>query len=128
MSEVTTALNDGVLTVTISRPEKKNALTDAMYGALADALEQAEASADIRVVVLRAEGEIFSAGNDLGEFAAQSRNQGPAVRQVERFLRNLVTARTPLVAAVQDGVAPTRDEDDLRERIARARWSPTYGD
>src|SRR5690606_16927014 len=60
-----------------------------------------EASADIRVVVLRAEGEIFSAGNDLGEFAAQSRNQGPAVRQVERFLRNLVTARTPLVAAVQ---------------------------
>src|SRR5690554_7148919 len=80
---------------------KKNALTDAMYGALADALEQAEASADIRVVVLRAEGEIFSAGNDLGEFAAQSRNQGPAVRQVERFLRNLVTARTPLVAAVQ---------------------------
>lgn len=101
MSEVTTALNDGVLTVTISRPEKKNALTDAMYGALADALEQAEASADIRVVVLRAEGEIFSAGNDLGEFAAQSRNQGPAVRQVERFLRNLVTARTALVAAVQ---------------------------
>src|SRR5690606_38326694 len=101
MSEVTTALNDGVLTVTISRPEKKNALTDAMNGALADALEQAEASADIRVVVLRAEGEIFSAGNDLGEFAAQSRNQGPAVRQVERFLRNLVTARTPLVAAVQ---------------------------
>src|SRR5690606_34603079 len=100
MSEVTTALNDGVLTVTISRPEKKNALTDAMYGALADALEQAEASADIRAVVLRAEGEIFSAGNDLGEFAAQSRNQGPAPRRVERFQRNLASARTPRVAAV----------------------------
>src|SRR5690554_3726853 len=90
MSEVTTELGGGILTVTISRPDKKNALTNEMYGVLADALEQAEASADIRVVVFQAEGEIFSAGNDLVEFATQSRNQGPAVRQVERFLRNLV--------------------------------------
>lgn len=101
MSEVTTELSGSVLTVTISRPDKKNALTNAMYGALADALEQAEASAEVRVLVFQAEGEIFSAGNDLGEFAAQSRNEGPAVRQVERFLRNLVAASKPLIAAVQ---------------------------
>ncbi len=101
MSEVTTELGGGILTVTISRPDKKNALTNDMYGVLADALEQAEASADIRVVVFQAEGEIFSAGNDLVEFAAQSRNEGPAVRQVERFLRNLAVASKPLIAAVQ---------------------------
>lgn len=101
MSEVTSELNDGVLTITISRPDKKNALTNAMYGALADALERADAEAAIRVVVFQADGEIFSAGNDLGEFTAQSENQGPAVRHVERFLRNLVGASKPLMAAVQ---------------------------
>lgn len=101
MSEVTSELNDGVLTITISRPDKKNALTNAMYGALADALERADAEAAIRVVVFQADGEIFSAGNDLGEFTAQSENQGPAVRHVERFLRNLVSASKPLMAAVQ---------------------------
>ena len=101
MSEVLTVLDGGVLTVTISRPEKKNALTNAMYGAMADALEHAEAQADIRVVVFRAEGEIFSAGNDLGDFANQSVGQGPAVRHVERFLRNLVNASKPIIAAVQ---------------------------
>lgn len=101
MSEVTTELSGGVLTVTISRPDKKNALTNAMYGALADALEQAEGSAEVRVLVFQADGEIFCAGNDLGEFAAQSRNEGPAVRHVERFLRTLARASKPVVAAVQ---------------------------
>ena len=101
MSEVTSQLSGGVLTITISRPDKKNALTNTMYGALADALEQAEASDEIRVVVFQADGEIFSAGNDLGEFTAQSQNQGPAVRHVDRFLRNIISARKPLIAAVQ---------------------------
>lgn len=101
MSEVTTDLSGGILTITVSRPEKKNALTNAMYGALADALERAEADAGIRVVVFQADGEIFSAGNDLGDFAAQSEGAGPAVRHVERFLHSLVTASKPLVAAVQ---------------------------
>lgn len=101
MSEVTSQLSGGVLTITISRPDKKNALTNTMYGALADALERAESEAAIRVVVFQADGEIFSAGNDLGEFTAQSENQGPAVRHVERFLRNLVIASKPLMAAVQ---------------------------
>ena len=107
---ISTELNGGVLTVTISRPEKKNALTNAMYAAMADALEQAEADACIRVTVFQADGDIFSAGNDLGEFAAQSENQGPAVRHVERFLRNLATAGKPIVAAIQGkavGVATT---------------------
>ena len=101
MSEVTTDLSGGILTITVSRPEKKNALTNAMYGALADALERAEADAGIRVVVFQADGEIFSAGNDLGEFTEQSTGNGPAVRHVERFLRNIATASKPVMAAVQ---------------------------
>ena len=101
MSDVIIESSGGVLTLTISRPDKKNALTNAMYGALADALERAEAEADIRVVVFQADGEIFSAGNDLGDFTEQSTGNGPAVRHVERFLKNLVKAGKPVVAAVQ---------------------------
>ncbi|MDF6436405.1 enoyl-CoA hydratase-related protein, partial [Escherichia coli] len=61
---------DGVLTLTLARADKKNAMTDAMYGALADALDAAERDSTVRVVLLRAEGDMFSAGNDIGEFAS----------------------------------------------------------
>lgn len=101
MSDLITELHGGILTLTLSRPDKKNALTNAMYAALADGLERAEAEAAIRVVVFQADGETFSAGNDLGEFAQQSTGNGPAVRHVERFLRNLARASKPVMAAVQ---------------------------
>ena len=90
----------GILTLVLDRPAKKNALTDAMYGALADALQSSEADPKIRVVVLRAEGDMFSAGNDVGEFAAIALG-GPAPRHVGRFLEALATATKPIVAAVQ---------------------------
>jgi enoyl-CoA hydratase/carnithine racemase len=69
-SHVQIALQDQVLRVTLCRPEKKNALTNAMYGALADAIERAEQDPDVRVVMIDAEGDAFTAGNDLGDFAA----------------------------------------------------------
>jgi enoyl-CoA hydratase/carnithine racemase len=61
---------DGVLNLTMARPDKKNALTNAMYGALADAILAAETDANVRVILIRGEGDMFSAGNDVGEFAA----------------------------------------------------------
>ncbi len=88
---------DGILTLVMNRPEKKNALTNEMYGALADALEGAEHDSEIRVVMIRGEGDMFTAGNDLSEFAAGS--SGP--RHVVRFIAALATATKPLVAAVQ---------------------------
>ena len=101
MSDVSIEVVDGVQTVTLTRPDKKNALTNDMYGALADALEAAESRADIRVTVFQGDGDMFTAGNDLGDFAKQSGGNGPTVRHVARFLKNLATATTPLVAAVQ---------------------------
>jgi len=95
---------DGVLTLTLARADKKNAITDAMYGALADALEAAERDATVRVVLLRAEGDLFSAGNDIGEFAATAMSgggNGGGERNVIRFLHALARATRPLVAAVQ---------------------------
>ena len=101
MSDVSIEVVDGVQTVTLTRPDKKNALTNDMYGAMADALEAAESRADIRVTVFQGDGDMFTAGNDLGDFAKQSGGNGPTVRHVARFLKNLASASTPLVAAVQ---------------------------
>ncbi len=63
---------DGVLTLTIDRPEKKNALTRVMYEALADALNQASGDSEVAVVVLRGAGGVFTAGNDLSDFQARA--------------------------------------------------------
>lgn len=90
----------GVLTITMDRTEKKNALTDAMYATMTDALESAEQAADVRVILVRAEGDLFTAGNDIGEFAATAMG-GESPRNVTRLLHALATATKPIVAAVQ---------------------------
>jgi enoyl-CoA hydratase/carnithine racemase len=94
-------LDAGILTVTIARADKKNALTDAMYGALADALERAETDPAIRVVLLQGDGDSFTAGNDIADFSAQSQGTHHGEKKVFRFLNNLAKATRPLVAAVQ---------------------------
>lgn len=107
---VLSKVEDGVLTLTFNRPDKKNAITDAMYKVLADGLEQAEADPAIRCVLFNSSSEAFTAGNDLMDFAAQnasgdtSRDAGarPAgERNVTRFLKGLARAEKPLVAAVR---------------------------
>lgn len=97
---IKTTIAGGVLTLVMDRPEKKNALTDAMYGALADALEAAQDDAAVRVIVIRGEGDMFTAGNDLGDFAKVAAG-AMGERQVGRFLAALTTNAKPLVAAVQ---------------------------
>jgi len=92
----------GVLELRLNRPDKKNALSNAMYGALADALAQAERDEAIRAVLLSAEGADYTAGNDLMDFAAVATGALPAEeRHVGRFLKALAVAEKPLVAAVQ---------------------------
>jgi len=101
-SHILTSIEDGVLRLTLSRPEKKNALTNAMYGELAAALDRAESDASIRVVLFEAEGDAFTAGNDLGDFAAVA--NGTLARSEmnsSKFLSALARAQKPYVAAVQ---------------------------
>jgi enoyl-CoA hydratase/carnithine racemase len=91
--------NEGVLSITLSRPERRNAITVAMYAALADAIETASRDESIRVVTIQGEGQDFAAGNDLGDFlTALPRNTDEI--PVWRLLRGLATCETPLVAAV----------------------------
>lgn len=93
---------DGVLRIALARPDKKNALTQAMYAALGQALTRAQADATVRVVLLEADGDAFTAGNDLGDFAAVA--TGKLAREdmtAPLFLEALAKARKPIVAAVQ---------------------------
>jgi enoyl-CoA hydratase/carnithine racemase len=103
MSEhIKVALDDGVLRITFARPEKKNALTNAMYGALGDTLARAESDPAVRVVLFEAEGDAFTAGNDLGDFAAVA--AGTMAREEMKahlFLSALARAQKPYLAAVQ---------------------------
>ena len=103
MSEhIRTDLTEGVLTVTLARAEKKNAITQAMYAALSDAVGRARADAAVRAVLLKAEGDSFSAGNDIGDFIAiGSQTDKPFDMSVFRFLKALAELDKPLVAAVK---------------------------
>ena len=100
---------DGVLTLTLNRPEKKNALTPAMYAALGDAIDGAADDPEVRCVLIQANGDMFTAGNDLADFAAANRGEGSRSgedgggerRGGSALITALARARTPIVAAVQ---------------------------
>jgi enoyl-CoA hydratase/carnithine racemase len=97
-NHVVVGRDGAVLTIAMNRPEKKNALTHAMYDAMADALAAAAGHASIRVILITGTGDAFTAGNDLGDFL----NTPPAdgFSPVQRFLSALSTAEKPVVAAV----------------------------
>ena len=88
----------GVLAITLDRPERRNAITVAMYAALADAIAGAFEDGETRVISIRGEGQDFAAGNDLADFLE------PAERDEEipvwRLLRALAECEVPIVAAV----------------------------
>jgi enoyl-CoA hydratase/carnithine racemase len=90
----------GVLTLTLNRPDKKNALTQAMYQTLGDAIDGA--GADVRCILIQAEGNVFTAGNDLGDFAAINRTgpSEPARAGGNPLLAALARTVKPIVAAV----------------------------
>jgi enoyl-CoA hydratase/carnithine racemase len=89
---------DGVAQIRIERPEKKNALTAAMYTGLVDAFVRAESDKSVRVLLLRGSETCFTAGNDLQDFmnAPPRDDSSPTIR----FLKQLPATHKPLVAAV----------------------------
>ena len=96
--EILTEQEEGVLRVRIHRPDKKNALTLAMYAALTAVLNEASRDAAIRAVVLTGSGDSFTSGNDIADFLAAppSGEDSP----VFQFLAALRQFEKPLVAAV----------------------------
>jgi enoyl-CoA hydratase/carnithine racemase len=97
-SEIITERHEHILRIKINRPEKKNALTIAMYAAMADATMQAEEDDDIRVIFLQGTPDCFTAGNDLQDF--QNYRPDGEVRHTNPFLEAIRRAKKPIVAAV----------------------------
>ncbi len=90
----------GQLAITLSRPRQRNAITVAMYAALADAVEGAAKDDSVRVITIEGEGEDFTAGNDLYDFLKDLPPPGTTDIPVWRFLRAMANNQVPIIAAV----------------------------
>jgi len=103
--DILTTTTNGILTLEFNRPERKNAITGAMYQTLADALIDADQDPSVRAILITGKPEIFTAGNDLEDFL---NNVGEGAltedRPVFQFMRALEGCAKPVVAAVA-GVA-----------------------
>ena len=99
MSNIVTERSNGILRVELNRPEKKNALTAAMYTRLADIFNEAAEDEETRVVLWHSAGATFSAGNDIGDFLKNPPGPGdfPQARLMDAFVR----FEKPIVVAVQ---------------------------
>lgn len=103
--QVRVQVAEGVMTITLDRPDKRNALSSAMIDRIADAVAEAELDADTRVVLLTGAGKDFCAGADLAELLASAdntmdQNERDALRLGEIFLA-MRRLPKPVVAAVR---------------------------
>lgn len=99
-NKVVVTEKNSVLRIHLNRPEKKNALTQQMYQTMNDALQDANAREnDIAAVLITGAGDVFCAGNDLGDFLRHGELN--ANSPVFQFLATISSVQVPIVAAVQ---------------------------
>ena len=132
---IRTATLGGVATIEIARPEKKNALTVAMYQAMADALRAAQDDPAVRAVLITGQPGIFTSGNDIEDFMARPPGAGgsdPAESPVFQFMHALLECDKPVVAAVTGaaiGIGTTMLlHCDLVYASASARFRTPFAD
>ncbi|QNM83628.1 enoyl-CoA hydratase [Sphingomonas sabuli] len=100
MSDIRIETDGPVLAITFTRPDRRNAITVAMYAAMADAIEGAAGNDAIRLITIRGEGQDFTAGNDLHDFLTALPRISDDI-PVWRLLRALARNTVPIVASVQ---------------------------
>jgi enoyl-CoA hydratase/carnithine racemase len=96
--EILVTRSGAILEIRLNRPDKKNAITVAMYAALADALEEAGADPAIRAITIAGNGGLFTAGNDLKDF--QQSREGTSDMPVSRFLRAISSCPKIVIGGV----------------------------
>ena len=94
---IKTAVVDGVATIEIARPEKKNAITRAMYTQLAAAFAAARENPAVRAVLLTGQPGIFTSGNDIEDFVQRPSDEAPPSIA---FMKALISCDKPVIAAV----------------------------
>jgi enoyl-CoA hydratase/carnithine racemase len=102
MTELVTVTDEGpVRIVRMNRPEKKNALTMAMYEAMASGIETARQNSALHCLLIAGAPTVFCAGNDIGDFLKMAGEDAGLGTPILRFLYALAHCELPLVAAVQ---------------------------
>jgi enoyl-CoA hydratase/carnithine racemase len=100
MSDITLERHPGVLELRFDRPAKKNAITAAMYGVLVDGLASAAADRAVRAVLFTSSGEVFCAGNDVGDFMAAATSGKTDELAAAKFVEAVARFPKAMVAAV----------------------------
>ena len=98
--EVLCAIQNGIATLTLNRPEKRNAINSAMMASFTAHLHALEQEREVRVVVVRGAGTVFCSGRDLREMGQQQSTDGAAQTGVVELLYQLETLRHPTIAMV----------------------------
>ncbi len=98
---VLSSVNDGIATVTMNRPEKRNALSIELIEALEQAIETIEHDESVRVLILGGEGESFCAGMDLQGVMADAEGMPRMLRGLSRVLRRIRRLAIPTISKVQ---------------------------
>src|SRR4051795_4658152 len=99
MNDIVTEHSGSILRVELNRPQRKNAMTSAMYVTLADLLNDAAKDDQIRVVLWHGAGDSFSAGNDIQDFLKNPPGAGESPQA--RLIEALINFDKPIVVAVQ---------------------------
>ena len=101
--DIEIAREGAVMSAAFSRPQKKNAITGAMYEALIEAFDEAERDAEVGALVVSGKGGVFTAGNDIGDFLAVALHETGEF-PAWRFVNKVTEFEKPLIAAI-DGLA-----------------------
>ncbi len=99
MTTLIQSIEQGVLSLTLNRADKRNAFDRELYAALTEALQAADENPEVRVIRLRAEGDCFSAGNDIADFLVEP-EQGRRTDPPLQLLQAMRACRKPIVAEV----------------------------
>ena len=101
MSEILCSIVNGIATVTLNRPEKRNALNSIVLNGLTETFHQLEMNAAVRVVVIRGEGKAFCSGLDLRELSARQQGNADPESGVIKVFQQIERSRHPTIAMVQ---------------------------